>query len=279
MPKHNPNGPTGLYNYDNYNRALTDYELRTVGEITVLYEYHRLKQFPGSNIALQELLKRHDNFLQIIALKSHRFYNLTSDYDDKLQHARYGAMRAYEKFDIEKAKECKFRLYNYVYNCVSMYLHTANDEDEYINCPPGRRIIRSYLHGKYDFNLKKKLEIENRLGLKTSDDRFRLKKKYGILLADYISSDNIINLENDSEINFEEIVSCNINSDINEKIYLEKLIDSLTTRQQDVVKKVFIEGYKMHEAANLLNISEEQVRGDVQRIRKKLKSMISKDSF
>lgn len=278
MPKHNPNGPTGLYNYDNYNRPLTNYELKTVCEIAVLYEYHRLKQVPGPNLALQELLKRHDNILQSIALKSHKRYDLTSDYEDKLQHARYGAMRAYEKFDIEKAREGKFHLYNYVCNCVSMYLHTANDENDYINCPPTRRIIRSYLHGRYDLLPKKKKEVENRLGLRTPEDQSRLRADYGALVADYISTDIPIRWKEDSESTLDEILSRTNDGDINEKIYLSELIGRLTNRQQQVVKTVFIDGYKMHEAAQILNISEDQVRGDVQRIRKNLKAIIAEES-
>ncbi|RUP38886.1 MAG: hypothetical protein EKK63_10960 [Acinetobacter sp.] len=282
MPKHNPNGPTGLYNYDNYNRPLTNYELKTVCEITVLYEYRRLKQFTGPNVALQELLKRHDNILQMIALKSHKRYDLTSDYEDKLQHARYGAMRAYDKFDIEKAQEGKFHLYNYVCNCVSMYLHTANDEDDYINCPPTRRIIRSYLSGRYDLLPRKKKEVEKRLGLRTPEDESQLRVDYGALVADYISTDTPtdtpIRWKGDAESTLDEILSGATDGDINERIYLSELISRLTNRQQQVVKTVFIDGHKMNEAAKILDISEDQVRGDVQRIRKKLKAIISKES-
>lgn len=278
MPKHNPNGPTGLYNYENYNRPLTPYELKTVCEITVLYEYHRLKQFSTPNVALQELLKRHDNLLQILALKSQKRYDLTSDYEDKLQHARYGAMRAYEKFDIERAKESKFHLYNYVCNCVAMYLNTASDKDNYIDCPPSRRIIRSYLHGRYDAEPQKKAEIEQRLGLRTQDDQLDLRINYGALVADYISTNTLLDNESKRDTLEETLLDAQ-SIDIDTKIHLHQLIERLSKRQQDVVKAVFIDGWKMHEAAERLGITKDQVRRAVQDIRATLKGIADKESI
>jgi len=276
MLKHNPNGPTGLYNYENYNRPLTPYELKTVGEITVLYEYRRLKQFSTPNTALQGLLKRHDNLLQIIALKSQKRYTLTSDYDDKLQHARYAAMRAYEKFDIEKAKENNFRLYNYVCNCAMLYLNTANDKDSYIDCPPSRRIIRNYLHGRYDAEPQKKAEIEQRLGLRNQDDQLELRINYAALVAEYIST-NIV-LDNDLKRDtLEETLFDSQNINIDTQIHLHQLIGRLNKRQQDVAKAVFIDGWKMHEAADRLGITKDQVRRAVQDIRKTLKKIFDKE--
>lgn len=284
MPKHNPNGPTGLYNYENYNRPLTPYELKTVCEITVLYEYHRLKQFPTPNVALQELLKRHDNLLQILALRSQKRYDLTSDYEDKLQHARYAAMRAYEKFDIEKAKENKFHLYNYVCNCVAMYLNTANDKDNYIDCPPSRRLIRNYLHGRYDAEPQKKAEIEQRLGLKTQDDQFELRINYGALVADYVSTSTVLGNESmlgneSNRSTLEDLLFDSQNIDIDTKIHLHQLIERLNKRQQGVVKAVFIDGCKMQEAADRLGITKDQVRRAVQDIRTTFKGVADKESI
>ena len=279
MPKNNPNGPTGLYNYDNYNRPLTPYELKTVCEITVLYEYHRLKQFSTPNVALQELLKRHDNLLQILALRSQKRYDLTSDYEDKLQHARYGAMRAYEKFDIERAEENKFHLYNYVCNCVAMYLNTANDKDNYIDCPPSRRLIRNYLHGRYDAEPQKKAEIEQRLGLKTQDDQFELRINYGALAAEWVSTSTVLDNESKRKDTLEDVLFDSHNIDIDTKIHLHQLIERLSKRQQDVVKAVFIDGWKMQEAADRLGITKDQVRRAVQDIRATLKGIADKESI
>lgn len=270
----NPNGPSGIYNYENYGRPLTPYELRTVGEVTVLYEHRRLKKIAGVNLALQELLTRHDSLLQLIARKSHERYNLTSDYDDKLQHARYGAMYSYEKFDIDKARENRFKLYNYVGNCVSMHLNNANDNDDYINCPPIRRMARSYLSGRYDEDLNKKAIVEQRLGVNNQSDKSDLQIKYGSLVAEFTSSDIPATNKHDST-NWDCLVDTFEDEDINlhEKLHLIQLIERLTERQQKVAKKMFIDEHTIAETCSLLNLTNAQVRRDVQVIRNKLKSV------
>lgn len=276
MSKNNPKGPSGVYNYDNYGRALTPYELKNYGEISVLYEYRRLKQFSISNVALQELLKRHDSLLQIIAKKYHDRYNLTNDYEDKLQHARYAAMRAYDKFDIDKARENKFHLYNYVCNCATMYLNTANDADDFIKCPPTQRMIRSYLSGSYDSYPKKKAEIEQHLCLHNQDDKNDLRIKFSALVAEHISTD--IPLENSSRADtLSDILFGSTPNNIDTQIHLTQLIECLSPIQQQIVKYVFIDGWKITDTSKLLNINIYDIRREIRNIKKIMKNISHED--
>lgn len=272
MSKNNPKGPDGVYNYDNYGRALTPYELKNYGEISVLCEYRRLKQFSISNVALRELLNRHDSLLQIIARKYHDRYNLTNDYEDKLQHARYAAMRAYDKFDIDKARENNSRLYNYVCTCASMYLNTANDADDFIRCPSTQRIIRSYLCGRYDNNPEKKAEVEQRLCLHSQDDKNDLKIKFNSLIAEHISTD--IPLDTYSQkVTLSDILLDSTPNNIDTQIHLFQLIECLSPIQQQIVKKLFVDEWKMTDVSKLLNIKIHDIRREIRDIKKKLKGV------
>ncbi len=275
MSKRNPLSGHSVYNYQNYNRPLTPYELTSVGEVSVLYEYHRLKQIKTPNLALQELLKRHDNLLQLIAKKAHENYDLSSDYEDKLQHARYAAMRAYEKFDIDRARDNRFRLYNFVCNSAALHLNTASDEDSFIKCNPIRRIIRSYLQGKYDTDVIKKFEVEQRLGVNTEEDKYNLRIKYIALISDFISCD--VPCSDDEDESFANMFPDEKNINIDEKLHLLQLIECLTLRQQLVAKNCFIDGWSIRETASILHLNETQVRGDIQQIRYKLKSYVSRE--
>jgi len=283
MFKNNPDGPSGsTYNYNhNYNRELSPYELKTVREIDVWYEYIRLKQLPGVNVALQELLKRHDNILHIIARKYQQKFSLTSDLEDKVQHARYAAMRAYDRFDITKAKESKVRLSSYIGNCAAKYLQSANDTDSFIDCPPARRIVRSYLWGRYDSDPVKKIEIEKRLGVKSHEDKEHLFEKFSTLLPIYISIDapspfnHNLNLLSYGDILVDETAEQSL--DISVRIHLQNHMKKLSSRQVAVLN-LFSEGLKMSEIAEELNISENAVRGDLRTIRIIMKRFFNADN-
>jgi RNA polymerase sigma factor (sigma-70 family) len=277
MSKFDKNGPTGIYDYKNYNRPLTSYELKNASEISVLYEYRRLKELGGNNIALQELLERHDKLLRLIAKRANNSHNLFSDFDDKLQHLRYGAMRSYDKFDIIRAEENKYKLYNYVSNCASMYLYDANDHDNYINCPPNTRVIRSYLSGRYDNDLKKKNSVERQLGIRDDSDVFHLRQKHIALISDYISISQPTNLHESVTLDdvLEDVPSFNIDT----QIYLSQLISTLSSVHQNVFRLVFIDGGKIRDVSVHLGMTEAAVRFIVFTIRKNIKKSISADNL
>jgi len=161
---------------------------------------------------------------------------------------------------------------------VAMYLNTASDKDNYIDCPPSRRIIRSYLHGRYDAEPQKKAEIEQRLGLRTQDDQLDLRINYGALVADYISTNTLLDHESKRDTLEETLLDAQ-SIDIDTMIHLHQLIGRLSKRQQDVVKAVFIDGWKMHEAAERLGITKDQVRRAVHDIRATLKGIADKESI
>lgn len=277
---------SGDYNYNYHSRELSQTELKTDGEIAVWWEYKRLKQLSVPNVALAELLRRHENMLQSLARASQSKYSYTSEYEDKLQHARYGAMRAYEKFDLEKAIECGTRLSTYVQATVHRHLLSANDVDEFINCPPVRRMLRSYLWGRYDSDPKKLVEVEKRLGVNTSDDKAELYQKYGTLLASYAQLESPASestrmngaFPNQDTLMYEDILQHQGPSadDLLHKLQLENHISKLSQRQQSVLVQ-FSQGIKMNDIAQSLNITEDMVRGDIRTIRVIMKRELSAD--
>lgn len=275
--KYNPDGPSG-YNYDNYGRALTAFELKTVGEITVWYEYNRLKSYHTSNIALQELLKRHDNALKKIAISARKLD--ISDFEDKLQHCRYAAMRSYDKFDIEQAKSAKAKLSSYVYSCAQLYLHSAIDSDSFIACPAARRTTRSYLNGRYEFKPEQKKKIEAELQIRTLDDVELIRKKFANLSPTFHSIDTRVS-RNNQIFNYADLIP-NLNientNDLVSRLSIEHIIEKNLNPRQQIILKLFSEGLTMAHIAKELNTTETVIRGTIRTIRVIMKRCFATDN-
>lgn len=267
------------YPFTYYNRELKQFELKTVGEIALWWEYRRLKKYPTPNIALQELLRRHEHIFQSVAKGSHSKYSLTSEYEDKLQHCRYAAMRAYDKFNLNTATECGTKLSTYVQAVVYKYLQSAHDTDSFIDCPPTKRMIRSYLFGKFDGDLDRKSEIEQRLNIHSEQDREELRRQYCLLLPTYTSFQPAIDLE-DEWWSKEEQFPANTpkDTDLITRAQLETHMKELSDRQRKVIE-YFSQGYYMHEIADLLSVSEVIIRGDIRTIRVVMKREQAADNL
>jgi RNA polymerase sigma factor (sigma-70 family) len=280
MSKYNPDGPDGsAYNYDNYGRALTARELKTVGEITVLHEYHRLKSSHTPNVALQELLQRHDNALKKIARAA--LTKDISDFEDKLQHCRYAAMRAYEKFDIDRAAESKVKLSSYVYSCAQLYLHSADDSDAFIACPSACRTARSYLNGRYDCKPERKSKAEIELQIRNQDDIEQLRARYANLSPVFFDIDTPMRFGNDKMTTFAESLPHPNTENLNEliaRINIESLIEQNLNARQSATLRLFSEGLTMTQIAEELGTTETVIRGTIRTIRVIMKRCFAADN-
>lgn len=262
-----------------FSRPLSHHELKTLDEIDIWYEYMRMKSCPGPNLALQELLIRHDFLLLKLAKSHHTRYNLTSDFEDKVQHARLSAMRAYDKFDIETARAAGTKLSTYVNQCAAKYLHSMNDTDSFIECPPSRRMLRSYLAGRYDGDPQKLREVERRLKVMSVDDRDELARKYSTLLPSYVSLEApVAEFNGDTTHTYGEMFSSDdTSSEIDVKLQLQRYMENLSPRQRDVMA-LLTEGMKMSEIVSTLGVTENAVRGDIRTIRLVMKKCFDADN-
>lgn len=270
------------YNYNrNYFRALTPYELKTVSEIDVWYEYLRLKSHSGTNVALQELLSRHDTLLKNVARSFHNRYNLISELDDKIQHAQYAALRCYDKFDVDKARESGARLSTYVCSCVHKHLLSSNDADSFIDCPTGRRMTRSYLSGGYDTNPLKKSQVEQRLKIHRPEDVDELFQKYSSLLSSYVSIDGspLNSNSNNGGGTYSEIIpdiTLEQADDIANRIQISKHMDNLSINQREILT-LFSKGFKLSEIGQILGVDITEVQKNLRTIRATMKRILESE--
>jgi len=284
----NSNCSVSKYSYEIFERPLTKHELSTVGEVAVWHEYVRTKG-SGTNLALQELLRRHDKLLKKLAHDAQTSRSWVSEFEDKVQNARYGAMRAYERFDLEHSKATGARLSTYVQSVVHNHLKNSHDEESFIDCPSGCRLVRSYLTGAFDGNLKKKAEVEKRLEVYSRSDRQALKQKYCLLTPTFKtltpvngdgSNANIASLRKDGDYAYAQDMLVDENFKVNHfvsEIQVEKYLGMLKPRHQSMLR-LLMSGMTMREVAVKLGTSETTVRGSLRTIRRLLKTAIETDN-
>jgi DNA-directed RNA polymerase specialized sigma24 family protein len=78
-------------------------------------------------------------------------------------------------------------------------------------------------------------------------------------------------------VTLSDVLFDNRSNNIDNQIYLLDLMSKLSPIQEQIVKKVFIDGCKTNEASKLLGISDSQIRREIQKIKKSMKSL-SKES-
>ena len=268
------------YSYETFDRDLSQYELKHLGEIAVWWEYRRLKRFPGPNQALQELFVRHEGMLRQLALQSHSLHSGLSEFDDKLQHARCGAITAYERFDLDKAQDAGGRLSTFVRTTVFRHLQSANDEDAFVVCPPTRRSLRNYLNGRYDGDPVKKRSVEEKLGIRCADDIHNLRKDFGLLNARFYSYDYPVVNVHKNHVDFEELVAgLNITeSNIIDKIQIESSISMMSPRQQEVFSR-YNSDESVESIAQSMGLSQSAIRNDIKAVRESIEKSFSADNI
>jgi len=268
------------YSYEIFDRDLSQYELKHLGEIAVWWEYKRLKRFPGVNQALQELFVRHDGMLRQIAQQSHAIHSGLSEFDDKLQHARCGAIIAYERFDLDKAQDAGGRLSTFVRTTVFRHLQSANDEDAFIVCPPTRRSLRNYLNGRYDSDPVKKRSVEEKLDIASSDDIHNLRRDFGLLNSKFYSYDHPMVNPHHHEVDFDEIISGKnvTENNIIDKVQLESSISTMTPRQQEVFTR-YNSDESVESIAQSMGLSQSAIRNDIKAARATLENSFSADNI
>ena len=249
---------TSDYSYSqNFERELSAYELKTVSEIDVWYEYKRLDSLNLFNSALQELLNRHDSSLRSVSRIIHNRSPLISDYDDKLQHARYSAIQSYQKFDIDIARVRGVRLSTYVIQNASFYLkHVEHHVDSFIHFPSSMLLIRNYLRGFYDNNPRKKCDIEKRLGIRDEQHRADLMLKFRALNPEYVHLSDVLSstLVDDS------------NNDLDNCLFLQSRVQKLSILQQNIIE-CLSNNFTINEIAVQLNMNEKFIRSEIRSIR------------
>ena len=270
------------YSYETFDRDLSTFELKNLGEIAVWWEYKRLKRFPSNpNQALQELFSRHEGMLRQLAQQSHQIHSHLSEYEDKLQYARCGAILAYERFDLSKAQAAGGRLSTFVRSTVFRHLQSSNDEDAFIVCPPTRRALRNYLNGRYDNNPLKKSEVENKLGVRTEEDTHRLRRDFSTLVSKFHSLEHATSVLSDDTVHFEDVFAgTNLTeSDILDKIQIERIISDLTPRQQDVFARYHSGQESVENIAASLGLSTSAIRNDIKAAQKALENRFAADNI
>lgn len=259
------------YSYETYDRDLSHYELKHLGEIAVWWEYKRLKRFPVPNHALQELFVRHEGMLRQIAHQSHALHSGLSEFDDKLQHARCGAIIAYERFDLQKAQDAGGRLSTFVRTTVFRHLQSANDEDAFIICPPTRRSLRNYLNGRYDSDPVKKRSVEEKLGIRGPEDVRDLRRDFSTLTATFHSYDHPNPSISEDPVNFEEIFAGINTTDaqIIEKVQLESAVERLSPRQRDIFIR-YHNDESVESIAQSMGLSASAIRNNIKSARENI---------
>lgn len=58
---------------------------------------------------------------------------------------------------------------------------------------------------------------------------------------------------------------------VDSKLFLDEFLSILTLRQQDIIRKIYLEGYTYDEVANLYNISRQAANFDASKGIKKIK--------
>lgn len=269
MPRTKSSAKSAEYSYDIYDRPLSAVELKTLGEVAVWNDYIRGRENGDGQAALQELLRRHDNCCQYCAARVHYSNSISSEVDDKLQHARIGAMRAYDKFDYERARTEGVRLSTYLQNVVYRYLLDIQNEEQFISCPNSKRMARGYIQGRYDSDKVRLAEVEKQLGIRTSEDRQVLMRELSTLNPSYHSIHDPYNHAFDSMLPEDFILADTKSEDdfISEANIWSYMERSLSERQQDVLVAVS-NNWKLTEIARELGIDTRVVQSELKKARK-----------
>lgn len=269
MPKTKSSAKSAEYSYEIFERPLSAVELKTLGEVAVWNDYIRGRETGDGQAALQELLRRHDNCCQYCAAKVHYSNSSSSELEDKLQYARIGAMRAYEKYDYERARTEGIRLSTYLQNVVYRYLLDIHNEEQFISCPNSKRTTVRYLRGVYDSDPVRLAEVEKQLGVNSPEDRLRLQNEFATLLPSFHSIHEPYSNTHDTMLP-EDFIVANTKTEedlVSEASVWSYMERSLSERQQDVLMAVS-NNWKLTEIARELGVEPRVVQAELKRARK-----------
>jgi RNA polymerase sigma factor (sigma-70 family) len=246
-------------------------------EVVVWRQYVTFTHTVPGRDALDELILRHDKMLMRLAWGFVRQHPQIGNFEDFHQHARVGAMTAYDRFKEDKSAIKGSKLSTFVWRTVENYLKTMVDEDSFVRCPTQMRAMRSYLSGKYDKNPEKKRAFEQKYGLDTPEKIRAVKEKFRLLHEKVTSLDVPHSVGRDYRENTypaDHLVSPDAltEDELIGHLELKLAREHLTERQQKVYDLCLFEEETMKVTAERLEITEGQVRGDLRSIREKMKA-------
>lgn len=261
--------PSSEYSYEPLNRTIHPSEYVSIPEVALWFEYRRQQeQASGPNLALEALLLRHEKLLKSLAQKAYERHRRWTEFDDQFSHATLGAIHAYDHFNVEKAQAAGAKLSTYVYLRVSNWLKTMVDEDAFIQCPQGFSTFRSYLSGKYDNDLEKKRQFEEKHGIKGDDDIADLKDRFALLNPEIYSLDSG-NTYLGEEAQFDFRADDRLGSEEHLRhLEITMQMEKLSDRRKQVMDLYFMQRFSMEEIADHLGLSLNEVRGDIRAIRR-----------
>ncbi len=252
---------------------LTKRALQLADDETVWRQYRRYEGEVQGRWALEVLLEKHDLLLRKLAWwvlrKTLPSQQQPDNFEDFFQHARYGAILAYHRYQPEKSSNHKAKLATFVYSTVSHYLYSAWDMDSPVYIPTQKRGLRAYLRGQYDHQPEKKAKFEVDNNLTSDEAQHQAKFKHALLTNHVISLEHYYGEETAQNQNAGGLKVDFPENDTVTRVGLQKALELLSPLQQQIYQLFFQEEYSMKESAEKLGLNEDQVRGQLRTIRQK----------
>lgn len=253
--------------------------LSTLSDMDVWWEY---ATGPESirEPALTELFYRHNAMLAKLAWRFAIRNAHIGEFDDWLQHARIGAIQAYNRFNPYKEVARSAKLATFVHRTTENSLKSAVDADAPVHCPTHRRGMRSYLSGRYDNDPDKKRTFEQENGLITMDkiseaqDTFKLLVNLELLSLDMLYLYEGRDQDSDPTSMHDILPAYDIcdEDQLIDHVDLMLARGSLSDRHRTVFDLIFAQQYTIHETASTMDLTTGQVRSDIRAIRRILQA-------
>lgn len=232
---------------------------------------------PGSraaNDAGNELIEqRYVPYLAKLAYRFARANRHIASQDDYLQHAKVGGLLALYRYNPKVAGERQATMRTFVVGTVEYYLKEMTNRNGWVRCPTQQSKAKRYVQNRMDDEEKALFEQSRELTTPEAVKRFR---QMHSLLNPIVVSFNAFSRGSDHGEESTEFVDMMVDESlpteeqIVDNLQCQQFTEELTERHQEVVTLYFRNDLQMHEAAEKLGLSTDQVRGDARTIRAQL---------
>lgn len=218
--------------------------------------------------ALDELLTRHYQMFYKLVLKVYPRIKSNMELDDLMQNVTIFAIHVYDTYDLDKTNKSKVS--SYVYNSIKSFMLTDINNSDMIRYPRHIHTIKNYVNGIYDNRQNRKSQIEEKLNLKTEDEKYNFLQKNSNLKLNISSYDCENVTSKDKSVSIKNIIPDEKNTEkqIMLSVMLKQAVNGLQDFHKQVFSLYFEENQSVNDIASRLRKKPTAVYGSITHIKK-----------